>query len=131
VPRSVLVADDDSTICQLIQFNLELEGYQVHLAHNGLDALDSAKANRPDLIVLDIMMPKLDGWDVLNAIRSDEDLRHTPVIMLTALAADNAVATSVAYGADVHLNKPFEPEELLGMVQRLIGLAEEVEADGT
>ena len=94
-------------------------------AYNGLDALDTAKKIGPDLLILDIMMPKLDGWDVASEIRRDEALRSVPVVMLTALAADNAVATSIAFGADIHLSKPFEPEELLEIVHRLIGPAAE------
>ena len=124
MPKTVLVADDDTAIVQLIRFNLELEGYAVTVAYNGLAALDAVKQTRPDLVLLDIMMPKLDGWDVVSELRSDEETRDLPMVMLTALAADNAVATSIAFGADVHLSKPFEPEELLNIVRRLIGPAE-------
>lgn len=130
MPTSVLVADDDTAIVQLIKFNLEIEGYKVHAAYNGLDALDLAKKVRPDLLILDIMMPKLDGWDVVSEVRRDDDLHATPVVMLTALTADNAVATSIAFGADMHLSKPFEPEELLDIVRRLTGPRDEARREG-
>lgn len=123
--KTVLVADDDSAIVQLIKFNLELEGFEVIVAYDGLSALDLAKNTKPDLLILDIMMPKLDGWDVVSEVRRDEQLGKTPVVILTALSADNAVTTSMAFGADVHLSKPFEPEELLEIVHRLIGPANE------
>jgi len=75
VSKTVLVADDDSAIVQLIKFNLELEGFDVVVAYDGLAALDLAKTVKPDLLILDIMMPKLDGWDVVSEVRRDKQCK--------------------------------------------------------
>jgi len=117
----ILVIDDDPNVVQLVKMNLEFEGYEVETAYNGLKGLDMARRVRPDLILLDIMMPNLDGWDVVNEIRRTPELKGVPVVMLTALNQPEAVATSLTFGADVHLPKPFEPDAMLEIVRRLLG----------
>ena len=116
----ILVADDEEPVVRIVATNLELEGYEVIPAYDGAEAWRKIKEEKPDLVILDIMMPEMDGWEVLEKIRSDPELRDTPVIMLTALAQAHDIAKSWEVGADSHLVKPFDPLELVTMVRRLL-----------
>ena len=116
----ILVVDDEPEIVKAIRTNLEMEGYEVLEAYNGPDALRIAREERPDLMVLDVLMPEMDGWEVLEKMRADPEFRDTPVIMLTALAQAHDIARSWEVGADSHLVKPFDPLELITLVKRLL-----------
>ncbi len=115
----VLAVDDDPTIQRLLQVNLEMEGYDVVLAGDGEEALAVARAEHPDLILLDVMMPKKDGWQVCRELREDPDLAHVPVIFLSARAQDADVVRGASLGANEYVTKPFDPMELLDLVARL------------
>lgn len=117
----VLVADDDDDIRQLVTFRLERAGYEIVGAKDGEEALSIAIERRPDLAVLDVMMPKLTGYDVTQHLRSDERTKHIPVILLTARVQDADVARGFAVGADDYLKKPFSPQELRARVQAILG----------
>lgn len=104
-PRKVLVCDDERHIVRLIQVNLERQGYQVAVAYDGRECLEKIAADRPDLCVLDVMMPHLDGFQVLKAIRLNPDTADLPVIMLTAKAQDQDVFEKSPYDADLYLTK--------------------------
>ena len=117
----VLAVDDDPTIQRLLQVNLEMEGYEVVLAGNGEEALEVARAERPDCILLDVMMPKKDGWQVCAELREDPDLAHVPVVFLSARAQDSDVERGESLGANEYVTKPFDPMELLDLVARLTG----------
>jgi DNA-binding response OmpR family regulator len=117
VPR-ILVIDDDAVVRQLVKDVLEMEGYEVHVAEDGFAGLRALEAAKPDCIVLDVMMPGLDGHGVLQRIRSGLG-RHLPVVMLTAAADDNQAWRAWSEGVDYFLSKPFEPEELLRFLDYL------------
>jgi two-component system alkaline phosphatase synthesis response regulator PhoP/two-component system response regulator VicR len=112
--------DDEPNIVRLIQVNLERHGYQVETANNGAQALAKIKANRPDLLVSDVMMPEMDGFELLANVRRDPSLMDLPVIMLTAKAQDKDVLEGYKTGADMYLTKPFNPQELLAFVKRIL-----------
>jgi len=109
---TVLVADDEPHLLRLVKFRLEREGYNVITATDGEAALELARTERPDLCVLDVMMPKRSGFEVLKALREDESHRGMKVIMLTARAQDRDVDAGFSLGADDYLTKPFSPQEL-------------------
>jgi DNA-binding response OmpR family regulator len=109
---TVLVADDEPHLLRLVKFRLEREGYRVLTAADGDAALQVARAEQPDLCVLDVMMPKRSGFDVLRELRADERFNSTKVIMLTARAQDRDVDAGFSLGADDYVTKPFSPNEL-------------------
>jgi CheY-like chemotaxis protein len=115
----VLVVDDDDVIRQLICVNLELEGFQVSTAVDGQDALDQVKQTRPHVVTLDIMMPRLDGWEVATRLRADPETSGIRVILLSARAQDADLRRGDRIGVDAYLTKPFDPDELIDTVRRL------------
>ena len=120
-PLSVLVADDDADIRDLVVFKLEQAGLDVTAVADGSAALDALARHRPDLVLLDVMMPGLSGLDVLRRIRADEQLRALKVLLLTARARDVDVDDGFTAGADDYVTKPFSPRELLHRVNTLLG----------
>jgi DNA-binding response OmpR family regulator len=117
----VLVADDDEDIRELVAFRLERSGYEVLSACDGEEALELAIRHRPKLAVLDLMMPKLDGYQLTRRLRELEETRRIPVILLTARAQDDDVARGFEAGADDYIRKPFSPQELRARVQAILG----------
>ena len=117
----VLVADDDDDIRDLVAFRLDRAGYEVLRAGDGQQALDLAKEHVPDLAVLDVMMPKLTGYDVTRALRADAATSRIPVILLTARVQEADVARGFEAGADDYVKKPFSPQELKARVQAVLG----------
>ena len=117
----VLVADDDPDILELIAFRLERAGYDVVRATDGEQALQLATELHPDLAVLDVMMPKLTGYDVTRRIRADDATKRMPVILLTARVQEADVQRGFEAGADDYLRKPFSPQELRARVQAILG----------
>ena len=119
---TVLVVDDDPVIVKLLQVNFEMEGYQVITAGDGEEGLTRARASRPDVVLLDVMMPKMDGLQVAVELRSDPETMAIPILLLSA----KAQAADVQAGKDVaddYITKPFDPLELLDRVARLLGKA--------
>jgi DNA-binding response OmpR family regulator len=117
----VLAADDDEDILELIVFRLERSGYTVLQARDGAEALDLARRSRPDLAVLDVMMPKLDGFELTRRLREDESTSKMPIILLTARTQEADVQRGFDAGADDYLRKPFSPQELRARVQAILG----------
>jgi DNA-binding response OmpR family regulator len=115
----VLVVDDDAVIRQLICVNLELEGFEVHTAEDGQDALDKIRAVDPTVVTLDIMMPRLDGWETAARLRKDPDTAHVKVILLSARAQEADLRRGQGIGVDAYLTKPFDPDDLVAAVRRL------------
>ena len=109
---SVLVVDDEEHIRNILEYNLKLDGFEVYLAENGWTALEYAREKKLDVILLDWMMPEMDGLQVLNELRHNERTEHIPVFMLTAKGQANDVGKALCAGADDYIVKPFEPEEL-------------------
>jgi two-component system KDP operon response regulator KdpE len=119
--KLILVVDDEPRMIQFIRMNLELEGYRVLQASNGLEALDKVRDELPDLVILDVMMPDLDGFETLRLFRETSDV---PVIMLTVKAEEDDIVRGLKLGADDYVTKPFSPRELSSRVQALLRRAE-------
>ena len=121
-PGRVLVVDDDEVIRQLITVNLELEGFDVHTAFDGQDCLDKIKEVEPDVVTLDVMMPRLDGWETAARIRRDNELADVRIILLSARAQEADIERGDTIGVDAYLTKPFDPDDLVEAVRRLVAL---------
>ena len=119
--KIVLAADDDEDILELITFRLERSGYTVVQARDGEEAWNLAQAHAPDLAVLDVMMPKLDGFELTRRLRAKPETARMPIILLTARAQDADVQQGFEAGADDYLRKPFSPQELRARVQAILG----------
>jgi CheY-like chemotaxis protein len=120
VAATVLVVDDDPVIQRLLKVNFEMEGYNVVIASDGVEGLERARSERPDIIVLDVMMPKLSGLDVAKALKSDPETSSIPVLLLSAKAQEADLRAGDQTGADGYLTKPFDPLHLLQRVEDLI-----------
>ena len=122
-PVKVLVVDDDEVIRQLITINLELEGFEVHTAVDGLDALEKARAVQPAVITLDVMMPRMDGWETALRLKADPATAEIKVIMLSARAQEADVRRGEgSEHVDDYLTKPFDPDQLVALVAKHAGL---------
>jgi len=117
----VLVVDDEPDILLILQVNLEAAGFEVVVAGDGQEALDRIRDDRPDVVVLDVMMPVLDGWEVLQALQPQADA--PPVIVLSAKFGDQERAHAYGLGAVDYLNKPFDPVVLLASIRRVLAPA--------
>ena len=120
---TVLVVDDDPVIQKLLKVNFEMEGYHVLIASDGVEGLERARSDRPDVVVLDIMMPRMSGLEVARALKSDPDTRAMPVLLLSAKAQEADLRAGDDTGADAYLTKPFDPLFLLQRVEDLIAQA--------
>jgi CheY-like chemotaxis protein len=117
----VLVADDDPVILRLIQVNLALEGFEVETAARGEDALVKAKEVSPDVILLDVMMPGMTGWEVAQRLKQDGDTSHIPVVFLSARTQEEDRRKGQELGVSAYVSKPFDPVELVDTIRRLAG----------
>jgi DNA-binding response OmpR family regulator len=118
--KRVLIADDEQDIVETIKFNLELENIECIEAHDGEEALLKAKKEHPDLILLDVMMPKINGYKVSRLLKFDESYKHIPIIMLTARAQEKDIELGEETGADEYVTKPFEMEILVELVKKCL-----------
>jgi DNA-binding response OmpR family regulator len=118
-PR-ILVADDEPALLRLLEFVLGRRGFIIQGVTNGNAAIEVLKVESPDLVILDVMMPGLDGYEVLTFIRETPRLEGLPVVMLTARAQLDDIQRGLTLGADAYLAKPFDPEELLSVVESLL-----------
>jgi CheY-like chemotaxis protein len=119
MPARVMVVEDDDTIRQLIIVNLELEGFDVVSATDGQDALDRVKHVDPAVVTLDVMMPRLDGWETASRLRGDPDTAHIKLVLLSARAQQADLERGEQIGVDAYLTKPFDPDQLIDIVRRL------------
>src|SRR6266487_1999507 len=126
--ESVLVVDDDPDVARFVEVNLRSAGYEVQVATDGEEALEKAVGARPDLILLDVMMPKLDGFEVAQRLRRDPRTSSTSIIMLTAKALSSDKVLGLSSGADDYIIKPFDPVELLARVKGTLRRAREMRA---
>lgn len=117
----ILIADDEPNILLSLEFLMQREGYQVLVARDGQQALDAILQQRPDLVLLDVMMPKKSGFDVLQAVREHDELAGLRILMLTAKGRDTDMAKGLALGADNYMTKPFSTRELVEKVRALLG----------
>ncbi len=118
-PKRILICDDDPAILRVLQVNLEVEGYDTLLAHHGEEALEVAKREKPDLVILDIMMPRLDGYQTCERLKADDELKDIPVVFLSAKAQQSDIDKGKSYGVADYLTKPFDPDLLVETIDRL------------
>jgi len=121
--KRILLVDDEPLTLQMLTDILRASGFETLTAHDGAEGLARARAERPDLLILDVMMPKLDGFKVARLLKSDRNYRHIPIIVLTARAGAADSELSRQAGADCHLMKPIDPEALLKHAKRLLETA--------
>jgi CheY-like chemotaxis protein len=117
----VLVVDDDEVIRRLIAVNLQLEGFDVETAVDGQDCLERVTEIDPDVITLDVMMPRLDGWETAVQLRKSPQTAHIKVVLITARAQEDDKSRGGRVGADAYLTKPFDPNEMIRVVRQLAG----------
>ena len=115
--KKILVVDDEPDLVETVRFPLEMEGYQVLVSYNGEDALNQARTKKPDLIILDLMLPKLDGYKVCRLLKFDERYKHIPILMLTAKTQEKDKILGKETGADEYITKPFEMDYLMEKVK--------------
>ena len=123
--KTILVVDDEPDFCSIVQGQLEKEGFEVEIAYNGIEGLEKVRANPPDAIVLDVMMPEMDGYEVCRKLKADEKYEDIPIILLTAVASH---VTSTRYShrdgmsteADDYIAKPASAEEIMESIKRLL-----------
>jgi two-component system phosphate regulon response regulator PhoB len=127
----LLIVEDETDILHLLQFNFEREGFETHTARDGNEALRLAEERKPDLIVLDLLLPGRDGLEVCKTLKSREGSRNTPVIMLTAKGEEQDRITGFELGADDYVVKPFSPKELILRVKAVLRRKQERQDEGT
>ena len=118
--KTILIADDDPTIIKLLQVNLEMEGYDVVCAYDGQDAVEKAEVQHPDLVILDIMMPRMDGWAAREVLANTPGLNDTPVIFLSARAQQADLRRGYEAGVAEYVTKPFDPTALLEIIEQIL-----------
>ncbi|MNE06008.1 Transcriptional regulatory protein YycF [compost metagenome] len=118
--KSVLIADDEPNIVISLEFLLEQAGYRIRVAHDGKEALEAIQRQPPDLVLLDVMMPNLSGYDLCQKIRENPAWQHMRIVMLTAKGREVEVSKGLALGADAYITKPFSTQELLAQVRDLL-----------
>ena len=120
VERTVLVVDDDPVILRLLEVNFEMEGFAVRTAGDGVEGLEVARAEQPDVIVSDVMMPRMSGLELVAALKGDAATAGIPIILLSAKAQVSDVRSGLDAGADDYVTKPFEPNDLVERVLKLL-----------
>jgi DNA-binding response OmpR family regulator len=120
MPKEILIVDDEPSIVVPIQFLMEQQGYNVLIAENGEDALDAIYKYKPDLILLDIMLPRIDGYEVCEIVRLNPEYRDIKIIFLTAKGREVEIAKGLALGANAYITKPFSNTQLVAKVKELL-----------
>ncbi len=120
MPYKILVADDEPTIVRLMEFILARQGHEMIVAVNGEEALQKIRTEQPDLVLLDIMMPRIDGYEVAQQLRADPATAALPIIMLSAKAQEEDIRRGVEVGVDEYVTKPFSPEHLVHVVSEYL-----------
>lgn len=119
--KRLLIVDDEADLAEMIKFRMENNGYEVLLAHDGQAAFEMARKENPDLIILDLMLPRMDGYKVCGLLKKDSRYSHIPIIIFSAKGQDDDMKLGQELGADAYITKPFEPQVLLGKINELIG----------
>jgi DNA-binding response OmpR family regulator len=118
--KRILIADDEQNIVISLEFLMKREGYEVLVAQDGAEAVDMIRAEMPDLVLLDVMMPRKTGFEVCQEVKADPALKSVSILMLTAKGRDTEVAKGLALGADAYMTKPFSTKELVEKVRSLL-----------
>lgn len=118
--KRILIADDEQNIVISLEFLMKREGYEVPVAQDGAEAVDMIRAEMPDLVLLDVMMPRKTGFEVCQEVKADPALKSVSILMLTAKGRDTEVAKGLALGADAYMTKPFSTKELVEKVRSLL-----------
>jgi two-component system KDP operon response regulator KdpE len=118
--KRILVVDDEPGMIEILRINLEWEGYEVSEASNGLEGLEKTLTERPDLVILDVMMPEMDGWEVLERIETNPQTAGLPVIMLTVKSEESDIIYGLEKGAVEYVTKPFDPAQLSETIRLLL-----------
>lgn len=118
--KKILVVDDEIAMTKVVEIRLRAAGYDVILAHDGQEGLEKAKAENPDLMILDLMLPKMDGFKVCGLLKSDARYKKIPIIIYTARVQDSDQQLGKEVGADAYITKPFDPQVFLGKVKELL-----------
>jgi DNA-binding response OmpR family regulator len=116
-PKKILIVDDEVDLVETVRFPLEMEGFNVLVSYNGEDALNQARKEKPDLILLDLMLPKLDGYKVCRLLKFDERYKNIPILMLTAKTQEKDKALGMETGANDYITKPFDLDKLVEKVK--------------
>jgi two-component system alkaline phosphatase synthesis response regulator PhoP len=124
-PKKILIVDDEVDLVETVRFPLEMEGFDVLVSYNGEDALNQARKEKPDLIILDLMLPKLDGYKVCRLLKFDERYKHIPILMLTAKTQEKDKILGKETGADEYITKPFEMDYLMEKVKKYLKISSE------
>jgi DNA-binding response OmpR family regulator len=127
VSKKILIADDEPSIVTALEFLLLRAGYEVRVARDGDQTLELVDTYNPDLVLLDVMMPRKSGYEVCTRIRQHPDRRHLKIVMLTAKGRDAEVSKGLSMGADLYVTKPFSTRELMARIKELIGHDREAE----
>jgi DNA-binding response OmpR family regulator len=118
--KRILLVDDEPSVVKMVAKRLEVAGYEVMVALDGQQGLEQAKAQRPDLVILDLMLPRLNGYEVCSMLKQDQQYQSIPVLILSARALKDEEKMGLACGADAYLHKPFQSQELLDRVRTLL-----------
>lgn len=118
--KLILAVEDDRDILELITYNLEREGYEVTGATTGEDGVDAARSDKPDLVLLDLMLPGIDGLEVCRRLKADPDTAHLPIVMVTAKGEESDIITGLELGADDYVTKPFSPKVLIARIRAVL-----------
>jgi len=119
--HKILIADDEPNILISLEYLMKREGYDVTVARDGQEAIDAILRERPDLVLLDVMMPKKTGFEVCHEVRANEPVKDTLILMLTAKGRDTDLAKGLALGANAYMTKPFSTRELVSRVREMLG----------
>ena len=121
--RKILIADDEPNIVAALEFLLQRNGFEVYIARNGDEALKLIESLKPDLVLLDVMMPQRSGYEVCQRMRENEDWRHIKIVMLSAKGREVEVNKGLSIGADLYITKPFSTRELISQINTLLGVS--------
>jgi len=119
--KKILLVDDEVQLTEMVKMRLEAAGYSVSCAYDGKDGLEKARQEKPDLIILDLMLPKMDGYKVCGLLKNDARYAKIPIVMFTARAQDEDIGLAGELGASAYITKPFDPKLLLGKIKELLG----------
>ncbi len=118
--KKILFIEDEKDMLEMVRFRLEQEGYEVICASDGHDGLEKAHKENPDMVLLDLMLPKMDGYEVCRRLKSDEQYKKIPIAIFTARAAEKEEKLGYECGADEYITKPFEPENFINRIKKLL-----------